>query len=187
LAALGLMQTGPIGNSDSGFIGGGQVGYNQQFGNIVLGVEATLSGTTLSSDSRSVFVPASVTYSTDVNTIATVTGRLGVAADKWLIYAKGGWAGAQVDVSGRNTALPDSFSFDDWRNGWTVGGGLEYKVSSNISLGVEYSFIDLGSQSYTGRTAAALPVTVTDHDLQIQSVTARVNFQFYRDEYRPLK
>jgi outer membrane immunogenic protein len=176
-----------VGNSDSGFIGGGQVGYNQQFGNIVLGVEATLSGTTLSSDSRSVFVPASVTYSTDVNTIATVTGRLGVAADKWLIYAKGGWAGAQVDVSGRNTALPDSFSFDDWRNGWTVGGGLEYKVSRNISLGVEYSFIDLGSQSYTGRTAAALPVTVTDHDLQIQSVTARVNFQFYRDEYRPLK
>jgi hypothetical protein len=28
----------------NGFIGGGQIGYNQQFGNIVLGVEATLSG-----------------------------------------------------------------------------------------------------------------------------------------------
>jgi outer membrane immunogenic protein len=168
-------------------IGGGQVGYNQQFGSIVVGVEATLSGASLSEDTRSVVAPATVTYSTDINTIATVTGRLGVTADKWLLYVKGGWAGAQVDVSGRNTALPDRFSFDDWRNGWTVGGGLEYKVARNISLGVEYSYIDLGSQTTTGVTAAALPVTIRDHDVQVQSVTGRLNFQFYRDEYRPLK
>jgi outer membrane immunogenic protein len=96
----------------------------------------------LGEDFRSVVNPA-ITYSTDINTIATVTGRLGVASNRWLIYAKGGWAGAQVDLSGRNTALSDRFSFDDWRNGWTVGGGLEYKVSRNISLGVEYGFIDM--------------------------------------------
>jgi outer membrane immunogenic protein len=178
----------PVSNSSSGFIGGGQIGYNQQYGNIVLGVEASLSGTTLSDDSRSVVNPA-VTYSTDVNTIVTVTGRLGVAVDQWLLYGKAGWAGAQVDVSGRNTALPDSFSFDDWRNGWTVGAGFEYKLARNISLGLEYSYIDLGSDSFSGRTAANIPVTVSDHDLQIQSVTARLNFQFYRDrdDYRPLK
>jgi outer membrane immunogenic protein len=176
-----------VNNDASGFIGGGQVGYNQQFGNIVVGVEATLSGASLSDDTRSIVAPATVTYSTDINTIATVTGRLGVTADKWLLYVKGGWAGAQVEVSGRNTALPDRFSFDDWHNGWTVGGGLEYKVARNISLGVEYSFIDLGSQTTTGVTAAALPVTIRDHDVQVQSVTGRLNFQFYRDEYRPLK
>jgi outer membrane immunogenic protein len=179
----------PVSNSSSGFIGGGQIGYNQQYGNIVLGVEASLSGTTLSDDTRSAVLPATVTYSTDVNTIVTVTGRLGVAVDQWLLYGKAGWAGAQVDVSGRNTALPDSFSFDDWRNGWTVGAGFEYKLARNISLGLEYSYIDLGSDSFSGNTAAGSPVTVSDHDLQIQSVTARLNFQFYRDrdDYRPLK
>ena len=41
----------------SGFIGGGQIGYNQQFGNIVLGVEATLSGADLSRDHTSILVP----------------------------------------------------------------------------------------------------------------------------------
>jgi len=173
-------------NDASGFIGGGQVGYNRQFGNVVLGVEATLSGTTLSDDFRSVVNPV-VTYTTDIHTIATVTGRLGFAADKVLIYAKGGWAGAQVDVSGHNPGLPDAFSNDSWRNGWTLGAGLEYKLSRNISLGAEYSFIDLGSKNYTGTTNLAIPYTITDHDVQIQSVTARLNYQFYRDEYRPLK
>jgi len=175
-------------NSASGFIGGGQIGYNQQVGNIVLGVEATLSGADLNKDFHSILNPA-VTFNAEVHTIATVTGRFGVASDQWLFYGKAGWAGAQVEASGRNTALLDSFSFDDWRNGWTVGLGLEYKVARNVSFGVEYSFIELNSETDTGFTRLAIPVSLRDHDLQIQSVTARLNFQFYRDEYRapPLK
>jgi outer membrane immunogenic protein len=177
----------------SGFIGGGQIGYNQQFGNIVLGVEATLSGADLNRDFHSVLFP-NFNFSTDVNTIATVTGRFGVAGPQWLFYGKAGWAGAQVEVSGRNTdpLAVDRFHFDDWRNGWTVGLGLEYKIAPNVSFGVEYSFIQLNSETDNGLSRlAVLPVSLRDHDLEIQSVTARVNFQFYRDEFRgappPLK
>ena len=119
----------------------------------------------------------------DINTVATVTGRFGFASDQWLLYGKAGWAGAQVNFSGRNTALQDSFSFDNWRNGWTLGAGLEYKISRNMSLGVEYSFIDLDGERDNGVTRLGLPVTLRDHDLQVQSVTARLNFHFYRDEY----
>jgi hypothetical protein len=49
-----------VNNNSSGFIGGGQVGYNQQFGNTVLGVEATLSGADLSDRTRSVVDPVNV-------------------------------------------------------------------------------------------------------------------------------
>jgi hypothetical protein len=52
-----------------------------------------------------------------------------------------------------------------------------------MSFGVEYSFIDLDSDRDNGLTRQGLPVTLRDHDLQLQSVTARLNFQFYRDEY----
>jgi len=177
-----------VANDGSGFFGGAQMGYNQNLGNIVLGLEATLSGGSLSGDFRSVVNPTAVTYNTDINTIVTITGRLGVASDQWMLYAKAGWAGAEVDVSGRNTATPDRFSFDDWRNGWTVGGGFEFKVARNISLGIEYSFIDLGSESTTGVTRLVAPVSIRDVDVQIQSVTARLNYQFYRDESRaPVK
>ena len=164
-----------VNNDASGFIGGGQVGYNQQFGNLVIGAEATLSGTTLSDDFHST-KPAAWTYSTDINTIATVTGRLGFAANQWLVYAKAGWAGGDVDVSGRNAV--DRFSLSDWRNGWTVGAGLEYKMTRNIGLGVEYSFIDLGSVHYHGTTALGTPVNIVDQDVQVQSVMGRLNFHF---------
>jgi outer membrane immunogenic protein len=179
-------------HSISGFIGGGQIGYNQQFGNFVLGVEATLSGADLNREFNSVLFPT-VSFSTDINTIATVTGRFGVAGAQWLFYGKAGWAGAQVEASGRNAdpAALDRFHFDDWRNGWTVGAGLEYKIARNVSVGVEYSFIELNNETDNGLSrVAALPVTLRDHDMQKQSVTARLNFQFYRDEFRappPLK
>ena len=170
-------------NSESGFIGGGQLGYNYQFGNLLLGVEATISGADLSKDFRSIVLPTE-RFSADIDTIATVTGRFGFTSDQWLFYGKAGWAGAQVDFSGRDTAIHDSFSFDNWRNGWTLGAGVEYKINRNMSFGVEYSFIDLNSERDNGVTRLALPVTLRDHDLQVQSVTARLNFQFNRDDYR---
>jgi outer membrane immunogenic protein len=174
-------------NDSSGFFGGAQMGYNQQFGGIVVGVEATLSGGSLGDTFHSVVDPAQ-TYATDISTIVTVAGRLGVTVGQWMLYAKGGWAGASVDIAGRNTTLNDKFSFDDWRSGWTVGTGFEYKVSRNISLGIEYSFIDLGSENVTGVTRQSVPVFIRDHDVQIQSVSARLNYQFYRDEVRaPMK
>jgi outer membrane immunogenic protein len=173
----------------SGFIGGGQIGYNQQFGNIVLGVEATLSGADLSRDRQSVLFP-NVIFSADLTTIATVTGRFGVAGPQWLFYGKAGWAGARLEFSARDTATLDHFSVDTWRNGWTAGLGLEYKVAPNLSFGVEYSFIRLNSDTENGLTKlAVLPVSLRDHDLDVQSVTARLNFHFHRDELRapPLK
>jgi outer membrane immunogenic protein len=177
----------PVNNDSSGFIGGGQIGYNWQAGAVVLGVEGTFSGAALSDDYQSVVNPAAVTFSTDINSIGTLTGRIGFAGDGWLLYAKGGWATAQVEISGRNTALPDSFSISDRRNGWTVGGGLEYMATRNISLGLEYSYIDLGSESYASTTALGFPFTVTEVDTQIHSVTARVNYRFHREEPRPFK
>ena len=174
-------------NDGSGFFGGAQMGYNQQIGNIIIGVETTLSGGSLSGSFRSVVDPAQF-YDTDINTIVTVTGRLGVGGDQWMLYAKGGWAGASVDSVGRNPTSLERFSFDDWRSGWTVGTGFEYKVSRNISLGIEYSFIELGSDDITGVTRASVPVSVRANDVQIQSITARLNYQFYRDEARaPMK
>ena len=89
----------------TGFIGGVQVGYNHQFGKILLGLEATYSGTTLNDGFVSVVDP-NVTYNDNINDIVTVTGRLGVALDRWLMYAKGGWAGAQVVVSGHIPPIP---------------------------------------------------------------------------------
>jgi outer membrane immunogenic protein len=177
----------PVKNDGSGFIGGGQIGYNVQAGNVVFGVEATLSRTNLGDDYVSVVNPAQVSYSTDIRWIGTVAGRLGFAHDRFLVYGKAGWATANVELAGRQSAIPDAFSIDDRRNGWVVGGGVEYAFNRNLSLGVEYTFIDLGSTSYAGFTRIGLPYTLRDADVDIHSVTARLNFKFGDDRARPLK
>jgi outer membrane immunogenic protein len=80
----------------SGIIGGGQAGFNYQTGPWVIGVEGSVAGSDLDSTIRSPFFPTSDSYSADVDFLTTVTGRIGYAQGKWLAYAKGGWAGADV-------------------------------------------------------------------------------------------
>jgi hypothetical protein len=55
-----------------------------------------VAGSDLDSTIRSPFFPTSDSYSADVDFLTTVTGRIGYAQGKWLAYAKGGWAGADV-------------------------------------------------------------------------------------------
>src|SRR5205807_1885996 len=87
----------------SGFLGGGQVGCDFQFTpSWVFGVEGTASWGDIhgSVDESALFTAAvgfpgntgTATFSEKTNFIASVTGRLGFAWDRWLIYGKGGVA-----------------------------------------------------------------------------------------------
>jgi hypothetical protein len=83
----------------SGILGGGQAGFNYQTGSWVIGIEGSVAGANLDSSRRSAFFPASDTYTAGVDLLTTVTGRVGYARDKWLAYAKGGWADADVELT----------------------------------------------------------------------------------------
>src|SRR3954451_21023809 len=100
------------GEDDGGFVGGAQVGYNFQFGSLVVGVErgqqyADLGG-------RGVFTVNGVNFFTDDsdNYFGTVGGRLGYAFARALVYATGGFAYGDVGTLGGGS-----------NGGWTVGGG----------------------------------------------------------------
>ena len=160
----------------SGVIGGGQIGYNFQWGNIVFGPEADLGYLGLSG-SRSVALPPSAeclansswtpcgldaNYSVSGGLYGDITGRIGYAADQVLFYAKGGVAFLDTDIKakyvGKNCTTtrgcgpynPSKFNFEksDTLWGWTVGGGIEYAVSSQWSVKVEYQHFDFGSTSF---------------------------------------
>ena len=96
-----------------------------------------MAGTDLSDSRPSPFFPASDRYSSDISWLATVTGRLGYARDRWLVYAKGGWAGADVELTLFDRFTPVRASSATWANGWTVGGGAEYALGKSLSLAVE--------------------------------------------------
>ena len=90
-----------------GFLGGGQIGYNQQVGNLVFGIEADASwGNIKGNQALSLGGPTYRFHSeysggTKIDGLATLTGRLGFAQDRWLVYVKGGaaWAHEKHDFN----------------------------------------------------------------------------------------
>jgi len=87
-------------------------------------------------------------FDTQVNDMVDVLGRVGFApTPNLLIFALGGWTFADVDA---NFRVRDDGG--DWHhnnddnlnaNGFTVGGGLEWKFTDNLSIRGEYRFTDL--------------------------------------------
>jgi outer membrane immunogenic protein len=120
------------GQDDGGFVGGAQVGYNYQIGSFVVGVETDLQYADMGG--RGTFTIAGVSYTTDSsdNYFGTVRGRLGFAFDRALVYATGGFAYGDVGTFGGGSNV-----------GWTLGGGVEYALTNNLTLKVEGLYVNL--------------------------------------------
>ena len=176
----------------SDWLAGGILGYNFQFGRWVVGVDGSLSGGPLKQVS---VLPAGtspvgsdpVTATSDIDWLALATVRLGYSWDRWLAYVKGGYAGANV-----HSSLTDSVGHGTvdkkWHNGWTVGAGVEYQFLKNISLGLEYNFVDLGSRNYLidQPNGAAPNFARYNLDTDLHTVTARLTFRFDRPQAEPM-
>ncbi len=149
----------------SGVIGGGQIGWNWQVSpGWILGLEADWQGSgqkgsgTLPPQPDTTLLSVGTvqaSYSANIDWFGTVRGRLGYAVDRVLLYATGGFAYGEVQVSGTATdggivvGLPysasGSFSGSQVNGGWTLGGGIEGALAGNWSWKAEYLYLDLGS------------------------------------------
>jgi len=185
-----------------GFIGGGEVGYNWQFGHWVTGLEADFSYSGLRGDASN-FVPLAganpamlTSQSTELAWFGTARARMGyLAGPDTLLFATGGLAYGQVKVSTGvvpqvSPLLPctisgycSSGSTSETRVGWAVGGGVETKIASGWTAKVEYLHFDLGSVSDTayGTSITVLngvPLVRATSDIAGDIVRVGVNYQF---------
>jgi outer membrane immunogenic protein len=125
----------------SSFIGGGHLGVQGQWGSWVLGAEGTYNFTSLKQTDPSIlFAPR--TRSLSAQDIATVVGKLGYAAGPWMFYAKGGFADSKIDTHGFNPLSGVFADVNDWRAGYTVGGGIDYMFAKNWIAGVDFNYYD---------------------------------------------
>ncbi|MGH8513790.1 MAG: outer membrane protein, partial [Gammaproteobacteria bacterium] len=167
------LATTSVAAPNSGFIGGGQIGYNLQFyNNFVAGIEADIQGiagsggnTTVTNQGANAGFPANpidqtLTVSRNQGYLGTVRGRLGFTiTPTLLVYGTGGLAYGQTNSSTSITQfvqgaapLPSSYSsfgsLSNTRVGWTAGGGAEWMFLPNWSFKVEYLYYDLGGVTY---------------------------------------
>jgi outer membrane immunogenic protein len=170
---------------NGGVIGGGQIGYNFQAGNIVLGIEGSLSAASFDGSFTSPYAPATATWSDRATWLGTVTGRVGYAMGDWLPYVKGGLATAKLDTRIQDVGIGGFSSGSSQHTGWTAGGGVEYRLSPKWSLGLEYLYSDLGrSNDISGpqtSLASGAPIPGTNENystgLRSQSLMGRLNYK----------
>jgi outer membrane immunogenic protein len=159
-----------------GFLGGGQVGCDYQFtSNWVIGVEGNFSWADISGSATVPFDLGDTSFDAKTDWLASVTGRLGYAWDRWLLYAKGGpaWAHDKYNI---NTYL-GTWAASETRSGWTVGGGLEWAFANNWSAKLEYQYYDFGSRDLNFFNPG-FSSEVENVKQQIQTVKLGLNFRF---------
>jgi outer membrane immunogenic protein len=184
---------GPGDNWDagtSGFVAGGQLGYNWQAGALLLGLEGDVGNLGLFGRARTHAPFAGQdTYShTDADFYLTARGRIGYVADSWLFYATGGYFGAETRVGildacfvfppcGRSTMDASDQSF---RSGWTAGGGVEMILSGPWTAKAEYLYYDLGSTAVSGLAGGVGPSFSWDIDTHGNIARAGLSYRFTR-------
>jgi outer membrane immunogenic protein len=123
------------------FSAGGQLGYNYELNNLVLGIEGEIAGGTLSG---TVFDPTHVgpSGSVDGNLYGAVTGRLGYSFGPVLVYGKAGWGWLDADIEWSDPVYSASAKQDKTLSGAVFGGGIEYAISPAMSVKAEYMRLD---------------------------------------------
>ena len=150
-------------DSQDGFTGGGQIGYNWQLtpgSGVVIGVEADAQYLDFGRDRRAAVITGGAVLPgfsvvdprglSSLDFFGTVRGRLGYAFDRTLVYGTGGFAYG----SGSSDRSFGGFrGNDDFRTGWAAGGGIEYALptesflnffrASAVTLKVEGLYVNL--------------------------------------------
>jgi outer membrane immunogenic protein len=139
---------------------GGTLGFNQQWGQVVAGVEGDLSWNGASN--------STATTSSKLGAMMTARGRLGYAMDaSTLLFATGGYAGGNI----KRSDAADSVS--DWHSGYAAGAGLEYAFTREVSAKAEYLYTNLGNKSYSGSSTHDIRAGATQN-----SIRMGVNYRF---------
>jgi outer membrane immunogenic protein len=148
-----------------GFVGGGQAGFNWQFGPWVAGVEGDLQYT----HQRNGVEVFGLLISNGMDYFGTLRGRFGYAIDGWLFYATagGGFAGTHATYG---LAGVGGLSQNDVSGVWVAGIGVETQIWDRWTGKLEYLYMSSGSASNSFAVpGGTLAVSNSFHDNVIRT------------------
>ena len=119
----------------NGFLYGASAGYDFASGNVRVGPEIEVTGST----EKGCATEQATTYCASAGRDFFVGGRLGVvASDKVLAYLTAGYTNARYtgSISQGTTRVEDN----DDHSGGRIGAGVEYAVSSHLFVKAEYRY-----------------------------------------------
>ena len=165
----------------NGPLAGGQAGFNWQTGSWVLGLQADWSKTDLRGENTCYSGVGGLNCQNIINNVGTVTGRLGYAWDRAMVYAEGGAARGQIDYALLGDTFLQSRGYGVTRIsawGWVAGGGLEYAMTDHWTTMVEYQHVDLGTNAVPFPTVALVKLQGNTIRQTVDLFKLGVNYKF---------
>lgn len=178
-----LLQWRPAG----GLVGG----YNKQFGNILIGIEASANTLALNEERTVSEIYLTVTpparfvlkQSVTADWMATVRPRLGWVEDNWLGYVTGGLSVTQLKL---DTLFTDN-AFNGFSQssetkittGWSLGFGGEYALDENWALRGEYLYTRFGQVKSSSETLSTNnPGGSLDHTAELDTHAVMIGLTY---------
>ena len=161
-----------FGSSPIGGLGGVTAGYNYQSGQLLVGGELDAGFGSISSNGS---FGTGTSGSGTINGLGTLRARVGYVYDRALFYVTGGYAGTVLNgkVADFGGAPNLVINQGHYLNGFSVGLGLEYAVTTKISVKGEYLFNGFNSAPYFSNTRDGI-----SSGTNISLLRAGVNYHF---------
>lgn len=157
-----------------GFIGGLYAGYNFEINggdNIVLGAETDFLWNDV--DDIGSKELGGFKYKTRVKQkwVGSTRLRAGYAVDRWLPYVAAGVAYGKIDTRLNRYDADDAFvsggNKNKTRSGWTIGAGVDYAMTDNVLLRVEYRYTDFGKKTYDYGNEGSYRIKYNSNDVRV--------------------
>lgn len=161
--------------STEGFLYGVEAGYDLPLGGMILGIEGEWSDSTGKTKANrsdpNFFGYGEVASGRDLY----IGARLGVeAAPGTLIYAKGGYSNAHLNVLASNGTVDrkEKFRLDGWR----IGAGVEHSIGRSSYAKIEYRYSNYTDADFAFRDGSTTNRFEVDTDRH--QIVAGVGFRF---------
>jgi outer membrane immunogenic protein len=167
--AFGHFEEDGFGDTDDvqGSLRGVQIGYNWQSGSWVYGLETDFALSQAEANDDDDDIDADLDLErVGLDYVGTVRARVGWEAGRFLLFGTGGFAYGGLEL------YDDGDSERTSQVGWAAGAGVEYKLTENSSLKVDYLFTDLGDETVD------VDGDVRDIDFDTHLVRVGANYRF---------
>jgi outer membrane immunogenic protein len=156
-----------------GFFVGGLAGAQWQWNWAVLGLEVEGNWADIDGD-EPIPPPADNLLTSEINSFGSLSGKLGVAWDRVLLYGTGGLAVGDIETGQSVPSLGFAFSDSEIYFGWTAGAGIDVAVTNHIIVGAQYRFYDFGDEDFD----SPAPFTDRNQETDLHTISGHVTWKF---------
>jgi outer membrane immunogenic protein len=177
----------PFSIDPEGYMLGVDAGFNFSLGNgLVLGVIGDIGRADISDDLG--YIGSSI--SSTIDWVGSVRARAGFDAGNFMPYLTAGLAVAHNTLEFSSTPIepgpdpvgPTTYSDDQTHVGWTLGAGVEFAATEQLSIDVAYRYNNYGDASYTVPFGGTSPDpeadTTADFGLTSHQLTVGLHYGF---------